>query len=106
MVDGTLTGIDDTPPLTRLEVRANIPNPFSGTTAIRIGLPAPDEVTLEVFVVAGRRVVARSLHGSQGWQDIAFDGRDHAGRLLPSGVYFYRVHAVGEVITRKMVLRR
>jgi hypothetical protein len=35
-----------------------------------------------------------------------FDGHDDAGRLLPSGVYFYRVHAGAETVTEKMVIAR
>jgi hypothetical protein len=37
---------------------------------------------------------------------LSFDGRDDAGRLLPSGVYFYRVHANGTTVSRKMVIAR
>jgi hypothetical protein len=37
---------------------------------------------------------------------IPFDGRDMRGRLLASGVYFYRVHTRDGSITRKMVIQR
>lgn len=106
MVEGTATGIGDTPALTHLRVRANVPNPFSRTTAFEVGLPAAGNITVAVFDVAGRRVATRHAPGSQGWQRVPFDGRNDTGRLLPSGVYFYRVQAGGETVTRKMVLHR
>jgi len=102
-----IIGIGDRPPaLTSLQVDANIPNPFSASTELRIGLPAPATVTVDVFDVAGRRVSTREAELSAGWQSLRFDGRDTSGRLLPSGVYFYRVNAAGETLTRKLVIHR
>jgi hypothetical protein len=43
--------------------------------------------------------------GAGSWT-IRFEGRDDDGRLLPSGVYFYRLTARGERITSKMVIAR
>jgi len=102
-----VTGIGDrAPALTALTVQ-NYPNPFSGATDIRIGLPAASPVTIAVYDVAGRRVAARDLGVmSAGHQAVTFDGRDASGRALPSGVYFYRVTAGAETATRKIVIRR
>jgi len=100
------TGVDDTPRITALSVD-NHPNPFTGNTTLKIGLPSRSDVTLEVFDVAGRRVRLEDLHAqSAGWQSVSFDGRDDAGRPLASGVYFYRVHAAGTSVTHKMILVR
>jgi hypothetical protein len=102
-----LTGIGNTPPITALTVLDNMPNPFTDKTTLRVGLPRASDVEIDVFDVAGRSV--RSERTSQlaaGWREIAFDGRNDAGRLLTSGVYFYRVKAAGETITRKMVIAR
>jgi hypothetical protein len=35
-----------------------------------------------------------------------WDGRDDAGRPLPSGVYYYRLRAAGLVYSRPVVLTR
>jgi hypothetical protein len=102
-----VTGIGNpAPALTSLQLDANIPNPFSASTELRIGLPAPATVTVEVFDVAGRRVATREAALDAGWQSLRFDGRDASGRLLPSGVYFYRINAAGETLTRKLVIHR
>jgi hypothetical protein len=101
------TGIDDTPPIAALTVLQNHPNPFTGTTELGIGLPAPSGVSIELFDVAGRRVnVIKLPAGSAGWQRVPFAGVDDSGRPLASGVYFYRVTANGATVTRKMVIAR
>ena len=90
-----------------LTVRQNYPNPFSGETEMRFGLPQATDVSLEVFDVAGRRVYSRHLtRQPAGWRSISFIARGDGGTLLPSGVYFYRVSTGVETKTRKMVISR
>jgi len=101
------THVGNTPSITALTVLQNHPNPFAGSTELEIGLPANSDLEVEVYDVAGRRVRTQTLaQQTAGWQKVAFDGRDGAGRLLPSGVYFYRVTANGTTVTRKMVIAR
>jgi hypothetical protein len=101
------TSVGNTPPSAALTVLQNRPNPFTGTTELRIGLLSESNVSIEVYDVAGRRVRVQSL-GTQsaGWNAIPFDGRDDAGRPLASGVYFYRVTANGTTVTHKMVITK
>ena len=82
------------------------PNPFSGTSTVDIELAAPATVRVGVFDVAGRRVRDMSLPASTISQRMEFDGRDGTGKLLPSGVYFCRIEARGESVTRKVVITR
>jgi hypothetical protein len=101
------TPVGDAPSITTLAVLDNVPNPFNGATRLRVGLPKASDVEIEVFDVAGRRVRnERTATLAAGWRDIVFDARDAVGQTLPSGVYFYRVRAAGETITRKMVIAR
>jgi flagellar hook assembly protein FlgD len=101
------TGVGNTPPITALTLLQNQPNPFAGTTDLRVGLPANSDLSIEVYDVAGRRVRAQSLAQQQaGWRTIPFDGRDDSGHALASGVYFYRVSAGGKTVTNKMVIAR
>ncbi len=103
-----VTGVGDTPPaIAALTVRTNYPNPFTGSTALSVGLPAPSDIDVDIYDVAGQRVSTMHVRGAAaGWQSVAFDGRDDAGRPLASGVYFYRVHANGTTVTNKMVIAR
>ncbi len=101
------TGVGNTPPIATLTVLQNQPNPFGGTTDLRIGLPSNSDVSIEVFDVAGRRVRTQALaQQAAGWRTVPFDGRDQAGRPLASGVYFYRITASGKMVTNKMVIAR
>jgi len=104
---GSTTGVGNTPAITALTVLPNHPNPFTGSTTFKIGLPATSRVEITVHDVAGRRVREVTLRDvSAGWRGVPFDGRDDRGRLLPSGVYFYRVRANGTMVTNKMVIAR
>jgi flagellar hook assembly protein FlgD len=108
MISPTTTDVGgDSPTIRTLTVLPNVPNPFTRTTELQIGLPNASDVRIEVFDVAGRRVAARTVaRVSAGWQRITFDGRDDAGTLLRSGVYFCRVTADGGSATRKLVVYR
>ena len=60
---------------------------------------------LHIYDVSGRLV--RTLAETEmepGSKEIAWDGRDNAGRGTASGVYFYRLTAGSFTETRKMVL--
>jgi hypothetical protein len=103
-----VVGVEErTPAFGGLDVMSNVPNPFAAATTLRFSLARPAEVTIEVFDVSGRRVSAQNLSGmSEGAHAVPFLGKDGVGRALPSGIYFYRVSALGEVQTRKMVIAK
>jgi hypothetical protein len=89
----------------RFAVGPNQPNPFNPQTTITYSLPARGEVTVTIFDVSGRLV--RMLHRGvepAGERTVAWNGLDDAGQPLSSGVYYYRVEALGQSATRKMVL--
>jgi hypothetical protein len=102
-----LTGVGNTPSITHLTVLANHPNPFNATTEFEVGLPVASDIDVEIYDVAGRRVSTLEVkQAGAGWQHIPFSGLDSKGSALASGVYFYRVHAAGTTVTRKMVIAR
>jgi hypothetical protein len=74
----------------------NYPNPFNPTTTIRYSLPEVADVRLSVFDVRGRELaLLASGSQDQGQYQAVWDGRTRAGSPAPSGVYFYRLEAVG-----------
>jgi hypothetical protein len=100
-------GIRNLPSRATLALRPNYPNPFSTTTTIDLKLPVDADVKIDVFDVAGRRVRQLDLGRIRaGSRPMNFDGLDDTGRSLPSGVYFCRVRAGGQTLTRKMVIAR
>ena len=77
------------------ELRQNTPNPFTAATGTRLLVEVPevgDEVSrfvrVDVYNVRGtlvRRLLDQPLQ--PGRYPVAWDGRDDAGALVPSGVY-------------------
>ncbi|HTY35482.1 MAG TPA: T9SS type A sorting domain-containing protein [Bacteroidota bacterium] len=88
------------PPM--FELGQNFPNPFNPSTAISFQLPAVSFVSIEVFDLLGRKVTTLVNEVCQpGQHTVRWDG---AGS--PSGVYYYRLHALGAVATKKAILIR
>ncbi len=82
------------------------PNPMASTAWLDVELNSPATVQIDVFDVAGRRVRTQMSRQITAASRIVIEARDDAGRMLPSGVYFCRVRAAGETITRKLVIAR
>src|SRR2546422_360806 len=88
----------------------NVPNPFNPTTTIEYGVPETGglrevPLTLDIFDIQGRHL-RRLLLGSQapGTYRATWDARDDRGRRVQSGVYFYRLRAGDDSVTKKMLL--
>ena len=87
----------------------NFPNPFNPVTNIRFGLSEQSMTTLVIYNILGknvRTIVNESLNAGFYNYKISMDG-------LPSGMYFYKLTATGEVNSRdkfdevkKMILIR
>jgi len=71
----------------------NYPNPFNPTTVIRYELPVSGKVTLKVYDLLGREVVALEddRNREAGFYESVMDLTRFA-----SGVYFYRISVTGE----------
>jgi hypothetical protein len=85
----------------------NYPNPFNPITTISYTLKEDTPVTLTVYNVLGQRV-ATLVDGFEraGYKTATWQGRDDAGRLVPSGTYVYRLVAGSFRQARTMVLLR
>lgn len=83
-----------------LALGQNYPNPFNPTTRIAFELPSSQFVKLSVFNMLGQEVsTLLQSEMNAGSHFVNFDASQ-----LSSGVYVYRLEAVGQVITRKMTL--
>ena len=98
------TGVPD---VAAVSLAHSLPNPFSGATTIRFSAPQGSWATVDVYDVAGRRV-ATLFDGvvRDGSEEVRWDARDGRGEEAASGIYFIRMEAGGEVVTRKSVLLR
>ena len=93
--------------LSTFELAQNYPNPFNPSTRIRFTLPRASKVAVRVFDMSGREV-ATLLEGARaaGPHSLVWEGKNTAGELVRSGVYFLRLEAGGEVAVRKLALVR
>ena len=75
-----------------LALKGNAPNPFRGRTTVAFDLPQSSEVSVSVFDVMGRQVMTlnKGTMAPGTNQTIEIDGSG-----LASGVYVYRLTAVG-----------
>jgi hypothetical protein len=72
----------------------NFPNPYATTTQFAFELTASATVSIDVYTLGGRRVVAITEElFSSGYNYINWDGRDAYGEALANGVYIYRLKA-------------
>jgi hypothetical protein len=95
-------------PCPALALHQNFPNPFNPATAILFDLPGRQRVSLEIFDVSGK-LVRRLLHDEErgpGSCTVSWDGRNAAGKIACSGIYYYRLTAGKSSVTRKMALLR
>ncbi|MCK4857382.1 MAG: T9SS type A sorting domain-containing protein, partial [candidate division Zixibacteria bacterium] len=85
----------------------NYPNPFNPSTVVEYSLKRSANVSFEVYNVLGQKVrhydLGRQMYGSH---RLTWDGYDNNGKLVSSGVYFYRLKAGDYTETKKMLLLR
>jgi hypothetical protein len=88
-----------------LSLEQNYPNPFNPSTVIRFSLPNDGPMSLVIYDARG--VLVRLLASGQkpqGFYSIEWDGRDAKGSRVGSGLYFCRIVAGKEHLSRKIVL--
>ncbi|HEX6942229.1 MAG TPA: FlgD immunoglobulin-like domain containing protein [Gemmatimonadaceae bacterium] len=98
------SSVGDTPPA---ESKLVFANPFHRMGAIHVRVASQARVHLSIYDVRGTKV--RDLLGPvvmQGDGSIVWDGLANSGQNVPDGVYFLRLDAGGQTITRKLVLIR
>ena len=87
-------------------VLGNYPNPFNPSTTVTYTLAAAAKVSLTVYDIKGRQVrtLIDDTQKNRGAHEACWDGRDHAGQTVPSGVYLYQLKAGKQVKTGRCLL--
>jgi hypothetical protein len=90
---------------TELSLDGNYPNPFNPVTTIRFGLPQSRKVRITVINLLGQEIIELV----NGWRDIGrhevqWQGQDHQGRPVASGMYFTVLSDGHKTIVQKMLL--
>jgi len=99
-------GIDDENPNIPLSysLHQNYPNPFNPTTTISYSLPDQSTVKLTVFDIRGQEVLTlQETEKPPGNYEVQWNGIDHSGNPVSTGVYFCRLKAGSYSQTIKML---
>lgn len=81
----------------------NYPNPFNPSTMIRFDLPERSHVKITIYDALGRDIsIALSEELAAGRHGQLWEGRNHHGLPVASGVYFYRIEARSLVSPRSL----
>jgi M6 family metalloprotease-like protein len=90
-----------------LALYQNYPNPFNPSTTISFSLPEKAQINLSIYNVEGRLInTLKDEAFSEGITRVEWDGKDHHGVSVSSGIYLYRLKAGNRVLTKKMVMLR
>ena len=90
----------------------NYPNPLAinigqTSTVIQFRIPSKEAISINIFNALGQQVrtLADKLY-EPGIYQVTWDGKDYAGKLVPSGIYFYELSAGSHRQIKQMILIR
>lgn len=100
------TGVEKNPDaiVSNYMLEQNYPNPFNPSTNISYSLPKDSKVLLVIYNSLGQEIV-RLINNSEqikGRYTAIWNGKDNAGRVVSSGVYFYQLITNDVMLTKKM----
>jgi hypothetical protein len=96
-----LLGIDlEFDPKNRVVLSPNAPNPFSQQTIFKYELPTAAQVHFLIQDIAGKVIFEAFENGVAGTNEIKVSAED----LADSGMYFYQMETLGEVLVGKLIL--
>jgi hypothetical protein len=99
------------PVASELLLSQNYPNPFSlskvPNTTIGYRMAEAGNATIKVYNLLGREV--RTLVNEfrpVGKSSVTWNGRDNNGRLLPAGIYMYKLTTKSQTLSRRLMITR
>jgi hypothetical protein len=102
--DDVMTRINTSLIPRELEVSQNYPNPFNPATTIELSLPSACHWDLTIYNVNGQVVRRMAGDAESGTVEVVWNGHNESGQVVSSGIYFYKVEALGQTVTKKMIL--
>lgn len=107
----TITSVsEDAPQPADFRLDEARPNPFApreGSVQISFDLGRTNiKPGLRIFNLLGQEVARFDAANLLRRQTVLWDGRDHAGRLVPAGIYFYELTVGRQRAVKKLILLR
>jgi len=91
--------------LEQFQIAQNYPNPFEYSTTIDYTLMRDLDVRIRILDVLGRPVITLvNAFQSRGEYEITWDGKDHSGRKVASGMYLYIMDIGDQIEMKRAVL--
>ncbi|MCI0692803.1 T9SS type A sorting domain-containing protein [candidate division KSB1 bacterium] len=85
----------------------NYPNPFNPSTTISYALAKPGVTVLKIYDVLGKEVrLLLDEYQATGEHTVQWDGKDHSGRSVVSGVYIVTIESGTFRASRRMTLAK
>ncbi|MDH3215158.1 MAG: T9SS type A sorting domain-containing protein, partial [Candidatus Krumholzibacteria bacterium] len=102
---GEPTGIDPGGPQYVNSLDNNYPNPFNPVTTIKYSIKERAQVSLKIYNAAGQlvKILIDEVQSPDRVAPVSWDGRNDAGQIVSSGVYFYKLVTKNFSKTKKMV---
>jgi hypothetical protein len=89
----------------KFELAQNYPNPFNPTTVISFEIPKSEQVKINIYNLKGELVkTLLDAKKESGSYEVYWDGTDALGKVVASGLYFYRLESSSFIKTKKMSL--
>jgi len=83
----------------RFEVTQNVPNPFSGLSAVEFTSPHSSMTTVKVSNMLGKEVSTKTILAKSGINKIMFNAKD-----FEPGIYFYTISSEKNSATKRMIV--
>ncbi len=91
----------------QIVLQQNYPNPFNLTTQISYTVGQSSHVSLKIYSLTGQEITTLvNGHQEPGEKSVTWDGRDNSGRIVPSGIYLFKIESASAMAMRKMCLMK
>jgi hypothetical protein len=108
-IGSTSPSVDDDTSANQKFFMQNSPNPFSTFTTISFNIHHRDteDTEIKIYNIKGQLVRELGFNISDlGFGEAFWDGKNDNGKLVSSGIYFYKLTSGEKTIVKKMVLMR
>ena len=90
---------------TKYSLSQNFPNPFNPTTSISYSVPENSDISIRVYSLTGQKIIELiDDHVNAGMYTVTWNGMNHAGTPVSSGVYIYMLQSDSFTAVKKMIL--
>lgn len=86
----------------------NFPNPFNPTTTIEFSIQNDSKIDLSIFNIKGQKIKSLAQNDfTKGLHSIIWNGDDDSGKLVSTGIYYYKLIVSGrtEAVKKCLLLK-